>query len=54
MTLDDANEIFGAIGVEIKQHSTLGYYYAAIGNFDVQEKTLTALCQVLVKKLADG
>lgn len=53
LTLAGANKIFEAIGVEIFHHH-LDYYYCDFRGRQWQEPTLTALCQSILKHLADA
>ena len=48
LTLAGANKIFEVIGLEIKQHPELNYYYCDYRGCRWQKPTLTALCQDLV------
>lgn len=50
LTLAGANNIFSAIGVTIEK-SDLGFYQAEMRGQVYQSKTLTELCQSLVKAL---
>lgn len=53
LTLNGANKIFGEIGIEISQHE-LGHYTAVWGDREFAAKTLTELCQTLIKTPAQN
>jgi hypothetical protein len=47
LTLDGANKIFDAIGIEIQKHD-LGYYYCVYLGNRWENPTLTGMCRTLV------
>jgi hypothetical protein len=50
VTLLGANTIFEPLGATIQQHE-MGYYWVQYRNEVIQAKTLTLLCQNLVRTL---
>jgi hypothetical protein len=50
ITLVGANTIFEPLGITIKHHD-MGYYFVQYKNEVIQAKTLTLLCQNLVRTL---
>lgn len=53
VTLIGANTIFEPLGIDIQQHE-MGYYWVQYRGEVIQAKTLTLLCQNLVRILRDG
>ncbi len=47
VTLAGINEIFSAVGIEVQKHE-MGYYYAMLGNTEVQGKTIIAVSQKIL------
>ncbi|MFK0730154.1 MAG: hypothetical protein ACIWVG_03100 [Gloeotrichia echinulata HAB0833] len=50
VTLDGINEIFLAIGLEIKKHE-MGYYHAELDGKQLQGKTIVAISQKILTQL---
>jgi hypothetical protein len=52
ITLEGANTIFGVAEIQITRNSELGYYESS-GRVQLQNKTLTGLCQEILKQLTN-
>jgi len=50
VTLNGINEIFSAVGIEIKKHE-MGYYHTKIGGEELQGKTIVPVSQKILIQL---
>lgn len=53
ITLEGANKIFNEVGITITHNSELGFYESS-GLIVIQCRTLTGLCQKIVRRFARG